>query len=796
MNEYAKETQNQDLMAAARNMDREQDILNTLKAYQEQGSILESELIADPDWVYSSKVLFEFNEGKPFEGDDQAAASYGLNEMTSFNSTFFNVDTPWSETDSQGMAEMMFKLNDAGDHQKVAFAYLHEMFDMKDWTIQGVGRTAQKMTQDPLNLVGLGLPIVFVARYFGRQAAKEAVKYKVRQWAGNIVNTRAGLTGLGAVEGAAFFSADDAMRQDVENQYADATGRQEQDFDYMQNLKSAGSGALFGSVLVNAPMMLGKIADNLNPGTLFSGIDPTAIAKGILDDAKEFVGIDTRAHGLPSKLLIVGNGEKPTTLIPQAWGPQNARSFTNIDSAKVNNPLPLTSTDTWKKFWQESAGGDALPAPPYRAIEYMNNPQAIVDKLSQLRPELKAAADEGFGHLREINNLYTNGTATPQDTGNLFSWAFLSRGAGPYQQEGAYADLLTMLQPYIEKAINGQFTAKDLKTWKKEVAASIPEGSPGRSVIHNANALGTFLQKVGTPLESENGSTALSVLHNMMTDGSSTTAEIRRKFFDLAAGSGIDTKVFSFALLYRGDVFVMDRIQGRHFWDDGTFDGANIYDGIKSPTATGNQRSEGLVSLLGGPRGVAIYEMLEEGLAANVAEAYKMMGREADGSLARFHWESWLVEGNQAVDHGSLRAIYDDTPGTARVREGKPGNFKHGSIYMNLNDEKVVLYPDSTGANFEFTPKRYDELIDFIKKPKNGIIPSGFKVSMNPDKSPRLEAWFNDPEVNRQKLDEAIKQFGTEWSGPDVDGSTGFIQTDTSDLGRQAWRDYAIGRGR
>lgn len=289
MNEYAKETQNQDLMAAARNMDREQDILNTLKAYQEQGSILESELLADPDWVYSSKVLFEFNEGKPFEGDDQAAASYGLNEMTSFNSTFFNVDTPWSETDSQGMAEMMFKLNDAGDHQKVAFAYLYEMFDMKDWTIQGVGRTAQKMTQDPLNLVGLGLPIVFVARYFGRQAAKEAVKYKVRQWAGNIVNTRAGLTGLGAVEGAAFFSADDAMRQDVDNQVADATGRQEQDFDWIQNLKSAGSGALFGSVLVNAPMMLGKIADNLNPGTLFSGIDPTAIGKGIVDDVKEVI---------------------------------------------------------------------------------------------------------------------------------------------------------------------------------------------------------------------------------------------------------------------------------------------------------------------------------------------------------------------------------------------------------------------------------------------------------------------------------------------------------------------------
>ena len=30
----------------------------------------------------------------------------------------------------------------------------------------------------------------------------------------------------------------------------------------------------------------------------------------------------------------------------------------------------------------------------------------------------------------------------------------------------------------------------------------------------------------------------------------------------------------------RDDVLVMDRIQGRHLWDDGRFEGANIYDGF------------------------------------------------------------------------------------------------------------------------------------------------------------------------------------------------------------------------
>ena len=414
MNEYAKETQDQDLMAAARNMDREQDILNTLKAYQEQGSILESELLADPDWVYSSKVLFEFNEGKPFEGDDQAAASYGLNEMTSFNSTFFNVDTRWSETDSQGMAEMMFKLNDAGDHQKVAFAYLHEMFDMKDWTIQGVGRTAQKMTQDPLNLVGLGLPIVFVARYFGRQAAKEAVKYKVRQWAGNIVNTRAGLTGLGAVEGAAFFSADDAMRHDVNNQVANAVGRDEQDRDLMQKLQTAGSGALFGGMLVNAPMILSRIADNLNPGTLFSGIDPTAIAKGMFDSAKEFVGAVPKTgwdQVSDSRILQEAKRIKRSYMRKDNWaaiepvkGGVDKDGKTAVEFKKIpydfHKPRGNISKEGWAKKLTSRMVSD-IDALVSRAVAGDENAQSIIAQATWYR-DMRTRLRSEFGGLGDV----------------------------------------------------------------------------------------------------------------------------------------------------------------------------------------------------------------------------------------------------------------------------------------------------------------------------------------------------------------------------------------------------------
>ena len=293
MNEYTKASQSEDLMAAAREMDRERDILNSLKGHQQKGEgIAEDDLVVDPDWVYSSKVLYEWNEGKPFEGDDLAAAKYGLGEMASFNYTFFNVDSPWSETDSRGLFDYFMRLDDANDHEKVAFAYLHEMFDIKDPNLGGFVRMAGQMVQDPSNWLGLALPITLITRWGGRQAAKEGAKYKIRQWAKDILSNR--MAGVAAVEGAAFMSADDAMRQDVENQYASAVGREEEDFDWLQNAMWATGGAAAGYGLVKGGPALAKmvstISDNIGgPGTLNAGVDPTAVAKGVVEGAKEFM---------------------------------------------------------------------------------------------------------------------------------------------------------------------------------------------------------------------------------------------------------------------------------------------------------------------------------------------------------------------------------------------------------------------------------------------------------------------------------------------------------------------------
>jgi hypothetical protein len=211
--------------------------------------------------------------------------------------------------------------------------------------------------------------------------------------------------------------------------------------------------------------------------------------------------------------------------------------------------------------------------------------------------------------------------------------------------------------------------------------------------------------------------------------------------------------VVSFILLVGGrdDVLVMDRIQSRHLWDDGRFEGANIYDGFGKE---GTTVKEGLQGVMRGPRGLLLTEALEDGLRGNVAEAYRMIGREQDASLGRFHWESWVIDGEQVVDHETLKAVASKNPVGVGVREGKPGTFSSGMRYKRGESGQVVEYPLSDGSDVYMSPPRMKEFEKYVKNPKNGIIPKGFKVTERKD-----VRWFERPEVDREKLDAAAREF-------------------------------------
>jgi hypothetical protein len=455
-----------------------------------------------------------------------------------------------------------------------------------------------------------------------------------------------------------------------------------------------------------------------------------------------------KAHKLPNILLGKGNGEKALYPITQAFTLGNARANgENTQAAKDANPNPLASVDAWRDAMQEAFGGDYLPVPPLNAMKYANNVNEIVNKVLKLTPELKAGVDRGFAYVKKLQSMYASGTATPQMTMQLFIWGILSRGAGPVQQESAYIDIINDAMPFVEKAIREPLTLGDVNQWESDVSANIPEGSPAKQVTMNVNAAARLIYAMSQFAENSNR-TIIDIIHEDMMDQNVSASDIRRTFLSNTKGAGIDNKVLSFILLVSGrdDVLVMDRIQGRHMWDDGRYGGENIYDGI-------GKQKEGLNGIFRGPRGLFVTEIMEEAIRPNVREAYRQLGRPQDGTLGRFHWETWVIDGEQVVDHSTLGAIIANSPTGFSVTEGKTDTFSSQSKYIRGTEGPVIEYPTQTGLVY-MKPVRFKEFLSYIKDTKNGIIPKGFLVTKRAD-----IPWFMRPEVDRLKLDIAAKEF-------------------------------------
>ena len=515
----------------------------------------------------------------------------------------------------------------------------------------------------------------------------------------------------------------------------------------------------------------------------------TMINKGLskLSPKPKFAPEGTRANKLPHQLLVE-NTKDQNVLYPvtQSFIPTNKlRNFENIDKALQNNPDALKSTDNWLKFENETMGGKFLPAPPFQAIKYANDPNAMAGKLKQLTPEMKKGVDEGFGFVKQIKSLYDQPQTDPKITADLFIWGILSRGAGPVQQESAFIDIIDGASELVKKAVDGNFTKQDQANWEKSISKLMPTGSPGKQVTQNVNATGKLLFELGKKVEGSD-KTVLQTLHEMIKDKNVSAKQIRREFMNLTEGAGIDNKVVSFILLVAGrdDVLVMDRIQGRHIWDDGTFKGKNIYDGFNKE---GTTVKEGLIGIFTGPRGLLLTEALEDGLRGNIEETYRILGRPQDASLGRWHWENWVIEGEQVVSHSTLEGISKQSSIGTSVVEGKPGTYSSGARYIKLDEGTFYEYPLSDGSTVFMTPARQKEFEAFIKNPKNGIVPKGFKVTEEKD-----IPWYEREGIDRTKLDETARKFSnanpksnTQTSSEGVGENTNTIQrgSRTSEVG-------------
>ena len=451
------------------------------------------------------------------------------------------------------------------------------------------------------------------------------------------------------------------------------------------------------------------------------------------------------------------------------------RQIENLDLIFNKFQDPKLTQDSWTRMLGYAFKSDEVPIPPYAAIKALESPENLAAPLRKLTQGQIDDASAGFKNAAQFKDLYTSGKADVVTTGKLFLWSFLSRGVSPYVQEGLFMDAISGIEPFLKKAASGKFDKADLDeylSWASTVAGK-GSGQPGSGAIHNLNAFGkNFLTKLAQ--KNSEGVTGLQKVHEMMASPTMTGPQIRREFAKIGTGVGIDNKVVSFTLLVSGrdDVLVIDRVQLRNLWDDGRFTGKNLWDGrtekrmVKKKDGREIEESAkiagtALSEITYGAKGLLVYEALERAMAQQLKDAYKLVGREADASLGRYHWETWVAGSQQEASHGTIDAIMREAAGVKEpfkgvtAKQGEYGMYDYGVKYGVDDSGPYFIYDTSKGDQYRFTVPEYRDMLDAIKDPNSGIIPKNFKVSSSGN-----APWFERPEVNRSKLDDLITSRG------------------------------------
>ena len=496
---------------------------------------------------------------------------------------------------------------------------------------------------------------------------------------------------------------------------------------------------------------------SLAPGTPLS-TDTTArtgTAYGLLPYLRTVSG---KTYDHPRKILAASN-------------PKNAQQqIDNLDGLLIDHPNTLASPEAFTDYLSDAMGkankDGSVPLIPYRALQMIQDPSIIEDQLLNLSEGQKSLAAEGFAAADSFKQAYAEGAATPAITGKLLLWGILSRGVSPFIQEGLFLDVVvgegkTNIAPWIEAAAEGKFDVNAYLKWVKE---TVPEYSPGRGTTSNLNSFGKdLLRKMS--VKDENGLTSMQKLHDLIANPELSGNYIRREFHKLNDRVGINNKVLSFILLVTGrqDVFVLDRVQMRNLFNDGTFGDFNLYDASKNEEGKAITGSN-MAPLGDDTMGLLYYEALERDLAPVIKQVYEKLGRGDDFSIGRYHWESWVSQSFQEVDHGTIAGLLNESLGLENpfsgitTKEGRYNRFDSGAIYGyddNLN--QYVILPDGLGNSFKLTPEEANNVLKRVrlKGVKNVIVPPNFQVSESKDKP-----YYEQPEINREALSSVIQEEG------------------------------------
>lgn len=495
-----------------------------------------------------------------------------------------------------------------------------------------------------------------------------------------------------------------------------------------------------------------------------------------------------RKNGLLPFLYETATPQAPIKGYVKTINQKNAdKAFLALDEAAARHPEPASSPEAWVAYQADLMGKKpgqetAVSLPPYQLIRYKNNPEDLTNVMRNLTPDQEGMAKSGLDMAETIGQSYARGEMTNEDTAELLMWGMFSRQKSAFPHEAAFIDMVSHtdsagrnLRTFVDKAVAGEFGKADIEEYLQWAKSAMPAGVPGRAAIDNVNAFGkNMLPALSRVVD---GESVLSRLHKMISDPEKSGREIRREFFKLAEGSGIDNKVLSFVLLLTGrkDVMVLDRIQFNHMWNDGRFGNYNLYtpvtklnpDGTTAMTPNGKPQmmTGSTISDIGkNAYGLMIYEAMERELETILPNVYQQLGREYRG-IGQFHWESWVLTSQQEAAHPSVSSFVQRTNAESNVphssveagtysREGRFDAAAYGAEYGKTADgERIVRYPNSQGQMHQFTVDGFNDFLKEVRKPKNGVVYKGFKFE---DFSSGTTPWVKDDRIDKQKLDDLI----------------------------------------
>lgn len=183
-------------------------------------------LKSDAKWLESSKILYKKHHGVDFDGTDEEAANYGLNQLA-----YFNYNTLKMAVDAASFNKY------TKQDEKEAFLYLMDKYDHLGISWAGAGRFLAAAATDPFTYVGLGtLGIGTVAGAAGKTMSKAAIRSAIHA----------------AIEAGVQTGVQDSIKQGAK---INAGGQEE--FSYGELAKETALGAAFGGALGGAAGALG-----------------------------------------------------------------------------------------------------------------------------------------------------------------------------------------------------------------------------------------------------------------------------------------------------------------------------------------------------------------------------------------------------------------------------------------------------------------------------------------------------------------------------------------------------------